>query len=297
MRRGHKTLWVRRFKHEATETAATFFTDKLRAYLGITDDNFKMNGRKGYAKVKGQWVCFLKVVYLSETRALRSAEDSAVDTIIFDEFTTTPERYKLYRGNEVADFIDLVISTRRTNAALKVFFLGNKETAVTSPYFDYLRIPAPELNFNGIRAYKRGSIAVEVRDDLPQEVAESYARKISDALDGTPYYEYLTRGKSKEGAFNVVKCPKNARKILQVDFIGACSLWAYGGKYYVKTGVDAGLLVFVDTPAKPYRKLRVFAACDKRVLSFIADAYKNGVLFYDDARAYEYITPFIQRLI
>lgn len=297
MRRGRKTIWVRRFKHEAKETAATFFTGKLRRKLRLTDDNFKMQGRKAYAMRNGKWECFLNVVYLSESRALRSAEDSAVDTIIFDEFTATPDRYVLYRGDEVADFIDLVMTVRRTNEELKVFFLGNKETATASPYFTYLKIPSPELNFSGIRSYKNGSIAIEIRDDIPEPVRNSYAHKVADALSGTAYYAYLTDGKSKSAPCNVQKCPKSARKVLQVDFIGACSLWANADKLYVKTGADKSLLTFVNGDDKKYIKKRIYHPTDKKVLSFIVDAYKRGNLFYNDEKAFEFFSPFFERVL
>ena len=47
---------------------------------------------------------------LTDADAVRSADDVDVDTLIFDEFTKTPNKYKRYRGNMVNDFIDILFS-------------------------------------------------------------------------------------------------------------------------------------------------------------------------------------------
>ena len=55
--------------------------------------NVKQIGNTFYIKQGKSWTWFLKIVSLSDSNAMRSADDVDCDTIIFDEFTTTIDKY------------------------------------------------------------------------------------------------------------------------------------------------------------------------------------------------------------
>ena len=125
LKHGKKTIWLRMFKKEVKEALSTFYTSKdLQAYCNISiydkdnnpQGNLKQIGNTFYYRRKyksgkfSAWQWFLKVFALTEADALRSADDVDVDTIIFDEFTKTPNKYKRYRGNMVNDFIDILFT-------------------------------------------------------------------------------------------------------------------------------------------------------------------------------------------
>ena len=142
-KKGKKTLWVRRFDNEANKCAESFFTNrKLASFCGVSlwnkdnpSGNVKQVGRNFYVRRKNEWYLFLKIIHLGEVGALRGFDDVDLDTIIFDEYTTTPAKLRQYRGNEVNDFLDIFISVKREHR-VRCFFLGNKEVAL-NPYFAY----------------------------------------------------------------------------------------------------------------------------------------------------------------
>ena len=119
LKHGKKTIWLRMFKKETKEAIATFFSSSdLRKYCGIElfnaetgKGNVKQEGKTFYFRKneKSPWIWFLKIFSLNDNDAVRSADDVDVDTIIFDEYTKTAEKYKRYRGAIVNDFIDIFI--------------------------------------------------------------------------------------------------------------------------------------------------------------------------------------------
>ena len=143
LKHGKKTLWLRMFEKEVKEATSTFYSSKdLQAYCGISvydkqsnpNGNFKQCGKTFYYRTspKGKWHWFLKLCKLNDADAVRSADDVDMDTIVFDEFTKTPNKYKLYRGNIVTDFIDIFFSSKREHQ-VRCIFLGNKES-INNPF-------------------------------------------------------------------------------------------------------------------------------------------------------------------
>ena len=117
LKKGKKTIWVRRFKKEVKECIKTMFKSKdLQKFCNLIPydkekktGNFKQEGNTFYILRKNKWIDFLKIYALSDSNAIRSTDDIDVDTIVFDEYTTTPAKYALYRGNEAEDFIDMIL--------------------------------------------------------------------------------------------------------------------------------------------------------------------------------------------
>ena len=113
---GKKTIWVRRFDNEAKSAAQTFYRSKdlqrmLRGYTPYDPKtkkgNVKQDGTTFYIKRNGTWDWFLKIVKLSDSTAMRSADDVKVDTIVFDEFTTTPDKYTFAHTGDQYDKNDM----------------------------------------------------------------------------------------------------------------------------------------------------------------------------------------------
>lgn len=202
-KKGKKAIWVRRTKSEAAECAATFFESKdLQKFCGVSlydkttnpDGNIKIVGRRIYIRRRGGWTWFIRIIALCEYKTMRSADDVDCDTIIFDEFTTTPEKYALYRGNEAKDFIDLFISIMRQHE-VKCFFSGNKES-VSNPFFNYFKLPPIPLKYEGIRTFKKGTICLQQLNDI-EKPKSTYQKKVDILLGGTDYGDYLTKGTYK----------------------------------------------------------------------------------------------------
>lgn len=284
---GEKTLLVRRYKKEAeTARGRLFNADFLKKY-NLNEKNFKTDGFKAYCKRGNKWHCFFEITYLAMVKAWRGARESNIYTVVFDEFTTTPEKYKFYRGNEVEDFLDIVASVRG-NHSIRVFFLGNKES-VTNPYFTYFNIPIPEDEFEGIRRV-RADYAVECWNTLADAQKTTENERFMNSLKGTLYGDYLENGAYKRGITKIEPLPARARLVFQFDFTLPLSVYALKGSYFVKSGINEDLLVFVDYP-RNYRKSRVLRAIDKPLFDTLANAYTFGRVKYCDKKAYEGFIP------
>lgn len=290
--RGKKTVWVRRYGKEKKNTAQKFYTAKILKLAGVPAARVKTEGNKCFFKNdKGKWVDFLEFCTVSEASNNRSADDPATSDIIFDEFAVTRARGKHYHGNEVEDFIDLFISKKRVNR-VSVFFLGNRESYYNQ-YFEYFKIPKFEPNFEGVRTFRGGSIAVQIMNGVPDPVKDVYDAKIQALFKDTPYGEYLLNSAVKgASAVKIEQCPKGAEKLFQLDIDFPLSVYQYGGKIYVKKGIDASRRVFVTTP-KNYRNLYVIRQNDKPLFLPVIEKYKNGRVFYDAPEMAEYFKSFL----
>lgn len=286
---GKTTLWIRRYKDELKKTKGKLFKPKLLKQLGLNESNFKWVGFTAYYKRKDTFEPFLYLLSLSQAKAARSSDDGRTRLIVFDEYTTTPAKYALYRGNEVEDFLDIVDSMRREHE-IQVFLLGNKESAI-NPYFRYFGIkPMPE-NFEGIRTYNDGTILCYYSNTVPDEIAKTdFSSRYNKALKNTPHLRYLNNGETKGKSNRVEKCPKKNKLVCQFDFIGGFSIYACNNKLYVCCGLDKSKLVYVNTP-KSYAKQISLASSDKVMFSDIVTAYKYGLMFFDTQAAEELFLP------
>lgn len=280
---GEKTLIVRRYKAEADEAKAKLVNADFIKKYGLNEKNYKQDGNKWYIKRGNAWHCWLEITYLARVKAWRGARESNIFTVVFDEFTTTPEKYRFYRGNEAEDFLDIVSSVRG-NHDIRVFFLGNKES-VTNPYFTYFNIPVPEDGFEGIRRIKK-EIAVECWNTKAEAQKTRANDRYESALNGTRYGDYLTKGVYKRGALKIDKMPASARLWLQFDFIAPVSVFKTNNEYFIKSNVNADLPVFTQTQSH-YKKGIILRQTDKKIFETLGDAYKFGRVKYVDEKANE----------
>lgn len=111
----------------------------------------------------------MKIIPLSGWTACRDAEDKA-KLIFFDEAFTTPEKHRLFRGNEVEAFLDLWHSYKREPGDnVRALLTGNRESAVNI-YLTYFGVEKkPPLLENRVFLLKDGAIAFEYRFNHEKE--------------------------------------------------------------------------------------------------------------------------------
>lgn len=288
---GKSTMWIRRFSNEIKKTKGKLFKPKLMKYLGLNESNFKWNGYTAYYKRKDKFEPFLYLLTLSQAKSARSSDEGNERFVIFDEYTTTPAKYALYRGNEVEDFVDIVDSMRREHE-ITVFLLGNRESAL-NPYYRYFGIPFADENFEGIRTYNEGTILCYYSKTVPDEIAKTdFSTRYLKALKNTPHINYLMNGATKGKSTRIEPKPtKGCHLVAQFDFIGGFSLYSCKNKIYVCVGIDKTKLVFVDSP-KNYNRQSVVASCDKIIFKEVIQAYKYGLIYFSEPAAEELFLPF-----
>ena len=306
IKKGKKTIWVRMFRNEARECARKMYSSAdLREYCGISEydkttnpnGNFRQDGSVFYYRTgtKAPWIWFLQVFSLSDSLAIRSADDCAIDTIVFDEFSKTPERLRRYIGDPVTDFIDIFFSLKREHE-VRAIFLGNKE-GVTNPFYSYFGIRALPEQYEGIRMFREGSIAIQQINNKTAP-SSSYEGKVSALLKGTRYGAYVEEGTFKTAkAFKKAKAPSGATLWMQVELMGhALSIAQANGLYYVKKGVDSGRAVYTFSYTGKYRKEFLLVNRQKPLLAQFVRAISDNRVRYDCPESVEAIAPLLQWL-
>ena len=303
LKRGRKTIWVRRFKKEVKEAAAKFFTSAdLRKFCGIEwydpetkKGNCKQVGNTFYVKRRGRWEWFLQIVALSDAANMRGVDDVNVDTIVFDEYRTTPERYARYRGNEVTDFIDIFFSAKREHE-IRCFFLGNKESTA-DPYFTYFGIPTFPDTFEGIRMFREGSVCVQFINNKQNAQSDEYAHKVENLLRGTSYGAYIYESATKtKKPVRVKKTPLDASIYVQLYIRGQyVRILLYDGCFYVAAGADKSKPVYCDTQTNAPRHLLLTKRL-KRYFVALENALTDGRVYYTSNAVYESVVPFYKWL-
>ena len=304
LKHGKKTLWIRRFQKEVKEAVSTFYASKdLLQWIGDIEPydpttkkgNLKQVGRTFYIKRGKRWEWFLKVAALSDSNALRSADDVDCDTIIFDEFTTTPQKYKRYRGSEVDDFVDAFFSGKREHE-VRCFFMGNKES-ISNPYFTYFGIPSLPKHFEGIRTFREGSIAVQQINNKPK-TSTNYDKKVAALLRGTPYGRYIYEDEYKTAhGVKPRKTPANASEYIQLNWnSNEIKISILNGFFYVNKRIDKTRRVYTDTPLHKYKNEFLLVKRQKKLFNALIDALADSRIYYENEAAFEALLPFFQWL-
>ena len=302
IKHGKRTLWVRRFHEEAKQAIDKLYkSPDLLAWIGAEpydketkQGNLKQNGRKFFCRRGRKWYCFLEVIALCNSRSMRSADDVTIDTIIFDEFTTTPDKYKLYRGDEVQDFIDLFISIKREHK-VQCFFFGNKES-VNNPYFNYFGIKPLPQEYQGIRTYRKGAIALQQINNKQHNTTQ-YEKKVNSLLSGTKYQAYLNNAYKDATDVPIRKLPAYANLYLQVDIDNyAIRIMTNGSRFFVTSKMDDTNIVYCDSIKGRYKKERVLLQRNKVFLKALVNAYAMNKVSYVDVSSYEAFRMFLNWL-
>lgn len=306
VKKGKKTLWIRMFKKECKEACASFYSSvDLLKYCGASiydkktnpNGNLKREGYSFFAKRKnGKWVQFLKIVNLGNPDAVRSADDVDVDTIVFDEYTKTAERYRRYRGNIVNDFLDIWFSAKREHE-VRCILLGNKES-IYNPFFANFGITAPKADWEGIRLFRKGSIAVQQLNNEPS-IQSEFELKTKALLAGTSYGSYIYGSEYKTAMpFKARKTPQGALLYIQLSILSSeLKISVLDGFYYVSKGIDRTKAVYClgGMPQK-YKKERALLNRNKPLFYAFTNAYSLNRVCYDSQATREAIEPFLKWL-
>lgn len=302
LKHGKKTIWLRMFKEETKETISSFFQSKdLRAYCGVElfdpetgKGNVKQEGKTIYYRKneKSPWIWFIKIFTLSNPDAVRSADDVQVDTIVFDEYTKTPEKLKRYRGNIASHFIDILFSSKREHE-VRCIFLGNKE-GFSNPFFLYFHIEAPLTTWEGIRTYRKGSIALQQINNAPDEEGD-YNTKLKAALEGTSYGNYIYKSEYKTASgLKPRKTPANASLYVQLSIRSQTLKISFlDGFYYVNRRIDESKAVYCDDLPHKFLKERLLVKRQKPFFYAFVDALARNAVYYDSELTREAMQPFI----
>lgn len=300
---GRKTIWVRRFKKEAKEAAASFYSSvDLQKFCGVEmydpktkQGNCRQQGNVFYIRRGKRWVWFLKIVAISDSNSLRGVDDVKVDTIIFDEYRTTPTRYTRYRGDEVTDFIDIFFSAKREHE-IRCFFLGNRESTI-DPYFSYFGLPAFPSAFEGIRSFRNGSICIQFIDNKQNADNNAYAEKVANLLSGTRYGRYIYENATKtEHGIKIKRAPKNAGLYVQLLVAGQYErIVVSEGYFYIISGVDRSKSVYCDEHVSAEKHFFLSKKLRRFFTAFI-DGIIDGRVYYETQADYERIQPFYKWL-
>ena len=302
MKHGKRTIWVRRFHEEKRQAVDKLYKSQdLCAWINAVwydtetkQGNIRQQGRKFYCKRGGKWFCFLEVISLADYQSMRSADDVCIDTIVFDEFTTTVDRYKLFKGNEVEKFLDLFYSLKRQHI-VRCWFFGNKES-VSNPYFNYFGIRPLSPDYEGIRTYRNGSVLIEQINNK-QIIKNEYDNKLQSLVDGTTYGNYLDS--EYKNAQNVItsKIPQGAIFYAQMYFDGfKCSIMQKNGTFYVSGKMRDNEIVYCDTIHNKFKKERVLLQRHKKYFTGLITAYSLNKVRYTSVVEYESFLLFINWL-
>ena len=301
IKHGKKTIWLRMFKKETKEAVASFFSSAdLRKFCGVeiydpekNTGNVKQIGNTFFYRknAKSPWIWFIKVFAVSDPDALRSADDVAVDTIVFDEYTKTQEKYKRFRGNVANNFLDIFISAKREHE-IRCIFLGNKE-GFGNPFFAYFGIEPPRFDWEGIRTYKRGSIALQQINNLPAKGSD-YDDKLAAALKGTQYGNYLYKSEYRAATgLKPRKTPPMASLYVQLSISSTpLKISFLDGFYYVNRRIDETKPVYCDVLRHFYPKERLLVKKHKQFFAAFIDALARNAVFYDNELTHEAMQQF-----
>ena len=169
---------------------------------------FKRIGNTFYIKRNNTWEWFLEIFAASDDNAARAADDVMTDTIVFDEFTTTPQRYAMFRGDEVTNVFDIFFSAKRQHR-VNLWFFGNRES-INNPYFRELGIDPMPSEWEGVRRYRRKSVLV-VYINNKQRGQTEYDRAVESAFRGTRYGRFIyENGYKNERRVKTSKTPLGA---------------------------------------------------------------------------------------
>lgn len=291
-----KAIIVRRTKKQAIKAADDLYSSpKLleicKGILPFNPDtkkgNFKRRGRKFFIKRNGRWEWFLQIVANSECQDCRGFMDERCDRIFFDEYLTTSRRRKHYQGNEVEDMIDLLISISRQHR-IKVVFCGNKEDT-ENPYYNYFNIPPLPVNYEGIRAFRKGTLIVEqfnrvIYDD------KQWQQDLNDLLKGTPYGDFMFNSQYKNG-HNIVyrETPRDVTGYAQFYWDNKpLRVTTKGDLYYVDLQADITTLVATDRIYSDIRYQRQLnRKQDRNKFRGWQAAYITNKIVYKNAQAYD----------
>lgn len=248
--------------------------------------NFKKVGKTCYIKRNQGWKWFLKIVSLTEFKDMRGADDVDCDTIIFDEYTTTPRKYRQYHGNIAEDFFDLVVTIARQHA-IRAIFCGNKES-IYNPFYAYLKLPPMPEGFEGIRYFKERSI-VRQQFNTPCGNITQFKKQLSKALKNTPYGEYLFEARTRtQTGIKYYQAPKQAVYYEQFYVQDTPLKVVYYDRYfYIGCKADTTQYIYTDRLYPNLPRAKVYTPDIRLKYNALIQGFINNRIRYENGRAQE----------
>lgn len=300
MKDGRATCWVRRTAEQKDTCKARIDVfikkDILPELGGLTYEDMRIYG--DYLEIKDgkKWRPAINFCALSQPSTERSVDGLNFAFMVYDEYTATPEEYVRFVGDECRNLFDIYVTKARLGN-MRLYCLGNRES-YNNPIYNYLGIRPPAVGFEGIRTYKRGTIAVE-QINTPADVdADTYSAAMI-ALSGTPYGDFLGKGASDGGGiWHIERRPDKATHYaaVYIDGRGAFTIWQNGSQFFITRGADGTRVVFSDTARAPYKFTYLMGAQQRRWFDALANAAKINAVFFADEEVCE-TWPAIRRLV
>ena len=285
-------VWCRRFEKEIIACKREFLNNK---FFAVLKEDFGNKYDKKDFKIKGDYAYYKNIpfVYFLNLQCAKSdkgIDAENIDTIVYDEFMTEEVRYNYYKGNEVQDFFTIFFTKKRTHADgseshVYIYMLGNRDS-FTNPYYTYFGLPALPIEFEGIKTFREGSIAVMQLNSEPAKDKSKYGKKLTSMLAGTPLDAYLHGNVINNINMKYYKAPKNRRLYAQFDCGYNIALLNDGNVLYALKRADKNKIMFVDKPKDTYKRCYVINKSKKSVFSFLDKCYKTNQIRFENQRVY-----------
>ena len=285
-------VWCRRFEKEIISFKNEFFNNKFFAVLKadygnkFKKEDFKIKGNYAYYKN----IPFVYFLNLQCAKSDKGIDAENIDTIVFDEFMTEEVRYNYYKGNEVQDFFTIFFTKKRTHADgtqshVYIYMSGNRDS-FTNPYYTYFGLPSLPIEFEGIKTFREGSIAVmQLNSDAVVDNTR-YGQKLNALLKDTPLDAYLHGNVINNINMTFYKAPKNRRLYAQFDCGYIITIVEAENVLYALKRIDKSKLVFTDKPKDIYKRCYVINKSKRNVFAYLDKMYKTNCVKYEDQRVY-----------
>ena len=286
------TVWCRRFEKEIIAFKSAFLNKKFFAVLKedygdkFNKKDFKIKGNYAYYKN----IPFVYFLNLQCAKSDKGIDDENIDTIVYDEFMTEEMRYNYYKGNEVQDFFTIFFTKKRTHADgtqshVNIYMLGNRDS-FSNPYYTYFGLPALPIEFEGIKTFREGSIAVMQLNNDAIEDNSTYGKKLNAMLKGTPLDAYLHGNVINTTNMQFYEAPKNSQFYAQFDCGFTITLVLFKNVLYALKRIEKNKIVFVDKPKDKYKRVYVINKSKKAMFALLDNAYKRNLIKYQNQRVY-----------
>lgn len=297
-----KTIWVRSFVEDVERLVNDkkgFYDNKICKRWKFQRERISQKGNFIYYEYTDKngnkhkdW--FIRIVCLTDSQALKGNECADVSDIVFDEYTTKPERLSFYRGNFATDFFDLFITIMRDHY-VRCWFLGNKEILL-NPFYEYFKIKPFDPSFQGIKTFQNGQIAVQQINTLPACIKATKGNRATEKLfAGTPYADYLFGGAVSGLSHEAIKkMPQNASYLFAFDFGRLLAVYACDDCVFISSKADKNQIVYTNYNTLKYRRGFKITRNDTKKMQWLKNAIRMNRLFYTDENAVEGSRLFVQ---
>lgn len=282
-KRGKCMLWLRRTEKEYEKLIGTFGNEKWKKVcrqVHVPMDALTLKGSTVWMTRKnGEKLPVIMYGALSEYMALRDTDDPRVELIYLDEAFATVERTRAYRGNEVANAMDILKSMRRDNLPVRMVIAGNRE-AVCAPWYDYFGVKRPSIDEGFCYLTTKDGERVAFERIRKKDPDKSFMNLVS----GTGYGAFM-KGEAK-GVNPELLMPVRAGAVFycNVDFGQKLSIWRKDG-YFIFANIEYKSHVVTDRLDYAGRAV-MFTPDIKKHFVLLRKAFKCGMVRFANRESY-----------